>query len=123
MYLYGYTHGVSPSEIFDELNRPNLPRDAPIVSGLQKFSKMGTNAKSRVLSSVIEAFKKANKLKDIPSDPKEFEQLREGEGALSSSVRTLWSQWVDPSNFDEVRKAYTKYEDEEGTADNSFQRG
>ena len=123
VYLYGYTHGVSPSEIFDELNRSNLSRDAPIVSGLQKFSKMGMNAKNRMLSSVIEAFKKANKLKDIPSDPKEFEQLREGDSALSSSVRTLWSQWVDPSNFDEVKKAYTKYEEEEGTADNSFQRG
>lgn len=123
VYLYGYTHGVSPSEIFDELNRSNLPNDSPIISGLRRFTSMGKPGRNKLLTSVIEAFKKANKLKDIPSDPKEFEQLREGDGALSSSVRTLWNQWVDPANFDEVKKAYAKYEDEEGTADNSFQRG
>ena len=121
IYLYGYSHGISPDQILEDLNdtRPD-EKQLNLISSLRNFSKMGVNQKDKVLETIISAFKKANKLRGIPSDPKEFEEIRTGDGALSSTVRSLWNQWVSPENFDTVSVQYQKYAEDEGVPTSSF---
>ena len=121
IYLYGYSHGISPDQILEDLNDTSPDeKQLNLMSSFRNFSKMGVNQKDKVLETVISAFKKANKLKDLPSDPKEFEDIRTGDSALSSTVRSLWSQWVSPDNFDTVSTQYQKYAEDEGIPTNSF---
>lgn len=121
IYLYGYSHGISPDQILEDLNDTSPDeKQLNLMSSLRNFSKMGVNQKDKVLETVISAFKKANKLKDLPSDPKEFDEIRAGDSALSSTVRSLWSQWVSPDNFDTVSAQYQKYAEDEGIPTNSF---
>ena len=121
IYLYGYSHGISPDQLLDDLNDSNLSDDQMnVLNNFRNFTKVGVAQKDKVLETLISAFKKANKLKDLPSDPTEFDEIRSGDSALSSTVRTLWSQWVSPENFDTVSAQYQKYAEDEGIPTNSF---
>ena len=121
IYLYGYSHGIPPDQIIEDMNDTRLDeRQAALVTNFRNFTKTNINQKDKVLETMISAFKKANKLKDIPSDPTDFDELRSGDSALSSTVRSLWNQWVSPENFDSVSAQYQKYAEEEGISTDSF---
>ena len=121
IYLYGYSHGISPDQLLEDMNDTRLDdNQAALVTNFRNFTKTNINQKDKVLETMISAFKKAYKLKDIPSDPTEFDEIRAGDSALSSTVRSLWSQWVSPDNFDTVSAQYQKYAEEEGISTDSF---
>ena len=121
IYLYGYSHGISPDQLLDDFNDPT-PSDEQmnILNNFRTFTKAGVAQKDKVLEVLISSFEKANKLKDLPPDPTEFDEIRSGDSTLSSTVRTLWSQWVSPENFDTVSAQYQKYVEDEGIPTNSF---
>ena len=115
IYLYGYTTGIDPSIIIEDLNESRLNEEnRELLERVKAFSDRGLNRKVKDVDRIIGAFVKYRRLKDVPSNAKEFYALINDENsALGSAIKSSWKEFIDPSNFEAAAKVIQKYSDED----------
>ena len=115
IYLYGYTRGIDPSTIIEDLNSSKLNEEnRELLEQVKAFSDRGLNRKVKDVDRIIGAFVKYRRLKDVPLNAKEFYALINDENSgLGSAVKSSWKEFIDPDNFEAAAQVIQKYSDED----------